>query len=56
MGSISILGVRNDIAVVWPPDRDPIVMAIMSRLDTEDAEYDDGLIVEAAEITLDALD
>ncbi|MFD2627598.1 class A beta-lactamase [Oceanobacillus kapialis] len=49
-------GTRNDIAVVWPPDREPIVIAIMSRRDTEDAEYDDALIAEAAEIVFGALE
>ncbi len=48
-------GTRNDIAVVWPPDREPIVIAIMSRHDTEDADYDDALISEAAEVVFDAL-
>lgn len=48
-------GTRNDIAVVWPPDREPIIMAIMSRHDQEDAEYDDALIAKAAEVTFDAL-
>ncbi|MFB4169007.1 class A beta-lactamase [Virgibacillus sp. JSM 102003] len=45
---------RNDIAVVWPPNKEPIVIAIMSRRDTENAEYDDALIAKAAEITLNA--
>lgn len=48
-------GTRNDIAVVWPPNREPIVMAIMSRHDTEDAKYDDALIAQAAKVTLNAL-
>lgn len=48
-------GTRNDIAVVWPPDREPIVIAILSRHDTEDAQYDDTLISQAAEIALNAL-
>lgn len=48
-------GTRNDVAIVWPPNREPIVMAIMSRHDTENAEYDDALIAKAAEITLNAL-
>lgn len=48
-------GTRNDIAVVWPPNKEPIVIAIMSRHDTENAEYDDALIAKAAEITLNAL-
>ncbi|MCP3028695.1 class A beta-lactamase [Halobacillus sp. A5] len=48
-------GTRNDIAVVWPPNREPIVIAVMSRYDTKNAEYDDALVAKAAEITLDAL-
>lgn len=48
-------GTRNDIAIVWPPNKEPIVIAILSRHDTEDAEYDDTLISQAAEIALNAL-
>lgn len=48
-------GTRNDIAVVWPPNREPIVMAIMSRHDTADAKYDDELIAKAAKFTLNVL-
>lgn len=48
-------GTRNDIAVVWPPNREPIVMAIMSRHKAKDAKYDDALIAQAAKITLNAL-
>ncbi|MCD7034116.1 class A beta-lactamase [Metabacillus sp. GX 13764] len=45
-------GTRNDIAIVWPPHKAPIVMAIFSSKDTEDAEYDDKLIADAAKIVL----
>lgn len=48
-------GTRNDIAVVWRPNREPIVIAIMSRHDTEDAKYDDELIAQAAKVTLNVL-
>ncbi|MCM3396691.1 class A beta-lactamase [Oceanobacillus profundus] len=48
-------GTRNDIGIVWPPDREPIVIAILSNRDTEDAEYNDDLIKQATEITVDAL-
>ncbi len=48
-------GTRNDIVVVWPPNREPIVIAIMSRHDTEDAKYDDLLTAEAAKVALNAL-
>lgn len=46
---------RNDIAVVWPPGRAPIVLAIMSSRQAEDADHDDRLIAQAAKLTLDAL-
>ncbi|WP_410613685.1 serine hydrolase [Amycolatopsis sp. lyj-109] len=46
---------RNDIAVVWPPGRAPIVVAIMSSRPTEHAEHDDRLIAQAAKLSLDAL-
>nr|WP_245804693.1 class A beta-lactamase [Halobacillus hunanensis] len=48
-------GTRNDIAVVWPPNREPIVIAIMSHRDQENAQYNDELIAQAAEIALNAL-
>ncbi|WP_306213831.1 class A beta-lactamase [Actinoplanes sp. RD1] len=41
-------GTRNDIAVVWPSPGHPLVLAVLSRRDTEDAEYDDALIARAA--------
>jgi beta-lactamase class A len=40
-------GTRNDIAVIWPPNKKPIVLAILSNHDKEDAEYDDKLIADA---------
>ncbi|CAM5385864.1 class A beta-lactamase [Streptomyces hirsutus] len=49
-GGGGVYGVRNDIAVVWPPDAAPIVMAIMSNRGTEDADYDNKLIEEAASV------
>ncbi|PAF37424.1 class A beta-lactamase [Terribacillus saccharophilus] len=42
-------GTRNDIAILWPPDEEPIVLAIMSDHDEADAKADDDLIAEAAE-------
>lgn len=48
-------GTRNDIAVVYPPNREPIVIAVMSRQDEENAEFEDSVIANAAKITLDAL-
>jgi beta-lactamase class A len=48
-------GARNDIAVVWPPHRAPVVLAVMSTRDEADATYDDALIARAAKITVTAL-
>lgn len=48
-------GTRNDIAIVWPPNRDPIIIAILSDRNSEDATYDDALIAEAAKIVINAL-
>ncbi|MGD6817297.1 class A beta-lactamase [Metabacillus sp. 84] len=41
-------GTRNDIAVIWPPKGDPIVLAVLSNRDEKDAEYNDKLIADAA--------
>ncbi|MDG4782393.1 class A beta-lactamase [Micromonospora sp. WMMD961] len=48
-------GTRNDIAVIWPPNRAPIVLAVLSSRDQKDAEYDDALIAQAAEVAITAL-
>ncbi|GAA4411969.1 class A beta-lactamase [Actinokineospora soli] len=48
-------GTRNDIAVIWPPDRAPIVIAVLTTHPDPDAEPDDALVAEAARIALDAL-
>ncbi|WGG44652.1 class A beta-lactamase [Rossellomorea sp. DA94] len=45
-------GTRNDIAIVWPPNREPIIIAILSSRDTEDAAYDNELIAKAAKVVL----
>jgi beta-lactamase class A len=47
-------GTRNDIAVVWPPGRAPLVLAVMSDRQSEDAEYDDALVADTAKAALDA--
>ncbi|MFC9651892.1 MULTISPECIES: class A beta-lactamase [unclassified Streptomyces] len=54
-GSGSYHGARNDIAVVWPPDSAPIVMAIMSNRPGKDARYDNKLIAEATSVVVGAL-
>jgi len=45
-------GVRNNIAVVWPPDAAPIVIAIMSSRDSPDATRDDALVAQAAGVVV----
>lgn len=45
-------GTRNDIAVIWPPDRAPIVLAVLSSRDEKDASYDNALIAEATKAVL----
>lgn len=41
-------GTRNDVAVVQPPERAPIVMVVLSRREAKDAAYDNALIAHAA--------
>lgn len=48
-------GTRNDIAVLWPPGRAPIVLAVLSSRATKGAARDDRLIAEAARTVLTAL-
>ena len=48
-------GTRNDIAVVWPPDGAPIVLAVLSSRTEPDAEYADALIARATEVVVAAL-
>ncbi|MBB5939580.1 class A beta-lactamase [Streptomyces zagrosensis] len=54
-GTGSNYGARNDIAVVWPPDSAPIVMAILSNRHKKDAEPDNKLLAEAAKVVADTL-
>ena len=48
-------GTRNDIGVLWPVEDDPIVVAVLSSRDEEDAEHDDALIARATEVVVEAL-
>ncbi|WP_408006345.1 class A beta-lactamase [Pseudalkalibacillus sp. A8] len=40
-------GTRNDIAIIWPPEGKPIILAILSSRDKKDTEYNDKLIAQA---------
>jgi beta-lactamase class A len=48
-------GSANDIAVIYPPDKGPIVLAIYTRQPAKDADPRSDIIVRAARIALDAL-
>lgn len=48
-------GTRNDIAVIWPQDGRPIVLAVLSDRATPDAEYDNALIAQATQAVVGAL-
>lgn len=50
-------GTRNDIAVLWPPRRPPVVLAVLSRRDAAGrwATRDDRLVADAARRALGAL-
>ena len=50
-------GTRNDIAILWPPRRAPIALAVLSRRDHAGpyAVRDDRLIAAAARVALAAL-
>lgn len=46
-------GTRNDIAIVMPPNKKPIFVAILSNKNSQNDKYDDKPIAEAAKIVLD---
>ncbi|HEY0540889.1 MAG TPA: class A beta-lactamase, partial [Actinoallomurus sp.] len=48
-------GTRNDIAVLWPPRKAPIVLAITTTRPAADAEYQDALVGEATKVAVNAL-
>lgn len=48
-------GTRNDIGIVWPPEGDPIVLAVLTRTEVRGAEHDDALLAEATRVVVDAL-
>lgn len=48
-------GTRNDIAIIRPPHRAPIMLSVLSDRSTPDAEYDNALIAEATRVAVRAL-
>jgi beta-lactamase class A len=45
-------GTRNDIAIAWPPDGAPYVIAVLSSRDSVNAASDDALIADATRAAL----
>lgn len=45
-------GVRNDIAVLWPPQKAPIILAIFTTRSTKDAPPKDDVIAAATRIVV----
>ena len=54
-GTGGTYGTRNDIGIVWPPGREPIVLAILTNRRAPEAIPDDALIAEAAAAVVAAL-
>ncbi|MCZ2828625.1 class A beta-lactamase [Modestobacter sp. VKM Ac-2986] len=48
-------GTRNDLAVVQPPGRAPIVLAVLSTSADADADPSDAVVARAAEVVVTAL-
>lgn len=48
-------GTVNDVAVVWPPDKAPIVLAIYSTQEKKDAPVHDEVVAAVARATFEAL-
>lgn len=47
---------RNDVAVVTPPGREPILITVLTEKDDPAAEYDDALVARSAGVVLSALE
>jgi beta-lactamase class A len=48
-------GTANDIAVLWPPARKPIILAIYHTHQEADAKWHDEVVADAARIVMSAL-
>jgi beta-lactamase class A len=47
-------GTRNDVAVIWPPQRAPIVLVVFTDRTGKEASYDNKLIAEATKAVVTA--
>jgi beta-lactamase class A len=54
-GTGATYGARNDLAVLWPPGRAPIVLAVLTTRTEPDARPVDALVAEATAATVGAL-
>ena len=48
-------GTRNDIAVIWPPSRSPIILTLYSARTTQNANSADALLADATKAVVSAL-
>jgi len=48
-------GVRNDVAVAYPPGRAPVLIAVMTTRDQVDEPYDDAVVADATALAVDQL-
>jgi beta-lactamase class A len=48
-------GIRNDVAVVTPPGRDPLVVTVLTERNDPEADYDDALVARVASVVLAAM-
>ncbi|WP_129789966.1 class A beta-lactamase [Promicromonospora panici] len=48
-------GGRNDIGIVWPPGREPVVLAVLTQTKDPEAEPDDALLAEVTAVAVEAL-
>jgi beta-lactamase class A len=48
-------GSANDIAVLWPPGRRPLVLAVYTRQHRQQAAANEAVIAAAARIVVDSL-
>ncbi len=54
-GGGAAYGVANDVGVVWPPGRPPIVLSVLSTKHAPEGPTDNQLVALAAELVADAL-
>ncbi|WP_082456018.1 MULTISPECIES: class A beta-lactamase [unclassified Plantibacter] len=47
-------GIRNDVAIIRPPGREPIILSIFTNKLDPDADYDDALVAAVAKAALSA--